>query len=129
VSEEKSCSLLTTIDYLPTFARIQSTAAATINASRKARRLFLIIQIIKPGTSPAGKAPGSGQAFYGHGTMRIKDRLEVFVEIFDGDGTSFMKHFTHLHPVILMGIGVAFASMRSYQNASLLYDKRNRASS
>jgi hypothetical protein len=44
---------------------------------------------------PQSKALRVNQSFGGHLSMSIEDAFEMFVEIFDSDGTEFVKEAAH----------------------------------
>jgi hypothetical protein len=74
--------------------------------------------IDKDGTQ--GKALSSKQAFGGNLSMSSKDALEVFIKIFHGDGTQFVKDPADFHAII--GMGVAAILGRHQQTVIALTD-------
>ena len=48
--------------------------------------------------------------------MHIKDRFEMLVEIFNGNGTGLVEQLAYFYAIIMMGIGVVLAGVRGDQD-------------
>src|SRR5512136_2724932 len=62
------------------------------------------------------KTASCHQALCWNRAMHIKDRFEMLVEIFNGDGTSLVEHLAYPYSIIVMGIRIVLAGMRGNQD-------------
>ena len=51
--------------------------------------------------------------------MNIKDRLEMFIEVFDGNRADLVQNLADCDPIIMMRIGIVLPGERSHQGATL----------